>query len=41
MNGILVVNKPPGMTSHQVIGRARRLLGLFADAEQVEQVAGA
>lgn len=28
MNGILVVNKPPGMTSHQVVGRARRLLGI-------------
>lgn len=28
MNGILVVNKPPGMTSQQVVGRARRLLGI-------------
>jgi len=28
MNGILVVNKSPGMTSHQVVGRARRLLGI-------------
>ncbi|MGZ4122376.1 MAG: tRNA pseudouridine(55) synthase TruB [Tumebacillaceae bacterium] len=28
MNGILVVNKAPGMTSQQVVGRARRLLGI-------------
>lgn len=28
MNGILVINKPAGMTSHQVVGRARRLLGI-------------
>lgn len=28
MNGILVVNKPAGMTSHQVVGKARRLLGI-------------
>jgi len=28
MNGILVVNKAAGLTSHQVVGRARRLLGL-------------
>jgi tRNA pseudouridine55 synthase len=26
MNGILVINKAAGMTSHQVVGRARRLL---------------
>lgn len=28
MNGILVVNKPAGMTSHQVVGKARRILGI-------------
>jgi tRNA pseudouridine55 synthase len=28
MNGILVVNKPAGMTSHQAVGRARRILGI-------------
>jgi tRNA pseudouridine55 synthase len=28
MNGILVVNKAPGMTSNQVVGRVRRLLGI-------------
>lgn len=28
MNGILVVNKPAGLTSQQVVGRARRLLGI-------------
>ncbi|HEU4965098.1 MAG TPA: tRNA pseudouridine(55) synthase TruB [Bacilli bacterium] len=28
MNGILVINKAPGMTSNQVVGRARRLLGI-------------
>jgi tRNA pseudouridine55 synthase len=28
MNGILVVDKPQGMTSHAVVGRVRRLFGL-------------
>lgn len=28
MNGILVVNKPKGMTSHQVVGKVRRILGI-------------
>lgn len=28
MNGILVINKPAGMTSHGVVGRARRILGI-------------
>lgn len=28
MNGILVINKPAGMTSHQVVGKARRILGI-------------
>lgn len=28
MNGILVVKKPPGLTSQQVVGRARRILGI-------------
>ncbi|ASS75599.1 tRNA pseudouridine(55) synthase TruB [Tumebacillus algifaecis] len=28
MHGILVINKPAGMTSHQVVGRARRILGI-------------
>ncbi|MBL0388959.1 tRNA pseudouridine(55) synthase TruB [Tumebacillus sp. ITR2] len=28
MNGILVVNKPAGLTSQQVVGRARRILGM-------------
>ena len=27
MNGVLNVNKPPGMTSHDVVGRVRRLAG--------------
>lgn len=27
-NGILVVNKPKGITSHQVVGRIRRILGI-------------
>lgn len=27
MNGILVIDKPPGMTSHDVVARVRRLLG--------------
>jgi len=28
LNGIVVVNKPSGMTSHDVVARARRILGL-------------
>lgn len=28
MNGLLIVNKPKGMTSHQVVGRVRRILGI-------------
>jgi tRNA pseudouridine55 synthase len=28
MNGILIVDKPQGMTSHAVVGRVRRLFGL-------------
>jgi tRNA pseudouridine55 synthase len=28
INGILVVNKPRGMTSHQVVGKVRRILGI-------------
>ena len=28
MNGLLIVNKPAGITSHDVVDRARRLLGL-------------
>ncbi|MFC4768833.1 tRNA pseudouridine(55) synthase TruB [Effusibacillus consociatus] len=28
MNGIIVVNKPKGMTSHQVVGKVRRILGI-------------
>ncbi len=27
MNGILVIDKPPGLTSHDVVNRVRRLLG--------------
>jgi len=27
MNGVLIVDKPPGLTSHDVVGRARRILG--------------
>lgn len=28
MNGILIINKPRGMTSNQVVGRLRRILGI-------------
>lgn len=28
INGILVINKPKGMTSHQVVGKVRRSLGI-------------
>src|SRR5689334_12832216 len=27
MNGVLVINKPAGMTSHDVVNRVRRILG--------------
>lgn len=27
MNGVLIIDKPPGLTSHDVVGRARRILG--------------
>ena len=27
MNGVLIINKPPGMTSHDVVNRVRRILG--------------
>jgi tRNA pseudouridine55 synthase len=27
MNGIVVINKPPGLTSHDVVNRVRRILG--------------
>jgi tRNA pseudouridine55 synthase len=27
MNGVLVVDKPPGPTSHDVVGRVRRATG--------------
>ena len=27
MNGILVIDKPPGLTSHDVVNRVRRILG--------------
>ena len=27
MNGVIVINKPPGMTSHDVVNRVRRILG--------------
>jgi tRNA pseudouridine55 synthase len=28
MNGVLIVDKPPGLTSHDVVNRVRRILGL-------------
>ena len=28
MNGIININKPLGMTSHDVVGRLRRILGI-------------
>ena len=28
LNGILVIDKPAGMTSHDVVGRVRRLVGM-------------
>src|SRR3984893_17002067 len=27
MNGVLVIDKPPGLTSHDVVNRVRRILG--------------
>lgn len=27
MNGVVIIDKPPGLTSHDVVGRARRILG--------------
>ena len=27
MNGVLIIDKPPGLTSHDVVGRVRRILG--------------
>src|SRR5215467_10615875 len=27
MNGVLVIDKPPGLTSHDVVNRVRRVLG--------------
>ena len=27
VNGIFIIDKPPGMTSHDVVGRMRRILG--------------
>src|SRR5260370_37651976 len=27
MNGVLVIDKPPGLTSHDVVNRGRRILG--------------
>src|SRR6478609_4095457 len=27
MNGVLIIDKPAGLTSHDVVGRARRILG--------------
>ena len=30
MNGVLLVDKEPGMTSHDVVAKARRALGIRA-----------
>src|SRR5215813_4657819 len=27
MNGVLIIDKPPGLTSHDVVNRIRRILG--------------
>ena len=27
MNGVVVIDKPPGLTSHDVVNRVRRILG--------------
>src|SRR5438270_4324278 len=27
MNGVVIIDKPPGLTSHDVVGRVRRILG--------------
>src|SRR5258707_13128554 len=27
MNGVIVIDKPPGLTSHDVVNRVRRILG--------------
>lgn len=27
MNGVIIIDKPPGLTSHDVVGRVRRILG--------------
>ena len=41
MDGVLVCDKPAGMTSHDVVARVRRLLrGLEDDADDADVVAG-